>query len=264
VAKPRFTKHFYLARLQFLGFRYHGWQKQVTGHKTIQEMLDRTLRFIVGENNSKTLGASRTDAMVSAEDFVCKITTKVPMDAIDLLAALNLNLPQDIRVLELVQTVDDRNIIDESKTKTYRYYFCNEQKANPMISPYMTNFKDDLDFDLMMQAAKIFEGDHDFKRFCYRPTPDKTFKRNVEYSNLSINEDLTASFFPKKSYVFEVKSEGFMRHQIRIMMGALILVGSKKLSIDELKESLLGESFERIPLIASASGLKLYKTDFTF
>lgn len=247
-----------------MGFRYHGWQKQKSGHKTIQEMLDKTLWFMLGEYNSKTLGASRTDAMVSADDFVCKITTKVEVSAKELFDGLNQNLPQDIKVMDLVQTDVDRNIIDESKTKTYRYYFCNELKANPMISPFMTNFKDNLDFDLIKEAAHIFKGEHDFKRFCYRPTPDKTFAREIESSSVYENTDLIGSFFPVNSYVFEVKAKGFMRHQVRIMMGALILIGSKKLTIDELKESLLGESFERIPLIAPASGLKLFKTDFTF
>lgn len=264
MAKLKYTPRFFLVRLQFLGFRYHGWQKQKTGHKTIQEMLDKTLWFILGEYNSKTLGASRTDAMVSADDFICKITTKVETTAETLLTELNKNLPQDIRVLDIIQTQKDRNIIDESKTKTYHYYFCNEEKANPMISPYMTNFIDDLDFELVKEAAKVFEGHHDFKRFCYRPTPKKIFKREVLSSLVKENDELTASFFPKKSYIFEVKAQGFMRHQVRIMMGALILVGSKKMTLDDLKECLLGESFERVPLIAPASGLKLFKTDFNF
>ena len=264
VAKPKFTKYFFLARIQFLGFRYHGWQKQKTGHKTVQEMLDKTLWFILGYFNSKTLGASRTDAMVSADDFICKITTKVEITQEELFTKLNENLPQDIKLLELVQTSTDRNIIDESKTKTYHYYFCNEEKANPMISPYMTNFVDQLDFDLIKEAAKVFEGAHDFKKFCYRPNADKIFKRKIQSASVKENDILVANFFPKRSFYFEIIAQGFLRHQVRIMMGALILVGSKKMTIGELKESLLGEDFQRIPLIAPASGLKLYKTDFTF
>lgn len=264
MAKPRFTKYFFLTRIQFLGFRYHGWQKQKTGHKTIQEMIDKTLWFILGERNAKTLGASRTDAMVSADDFICKITTKVEISADELFQKLNENLPHDIRVLELSQTSTDRNIIDESKTKTYHYYFCNGKKANPMISPYMTNFVDQLDFDLMKEAAKAFEGPHDFKKFCYRPNADKTFKRTIQSASVKENDVLVANFFPEQSFYFEVIAQGFLRHQVRIMMGALILVGSKKMTIEELKESLLGEDYQRVPLIAPASGLKLYKTDFTF
>lgn len=217
---------------------------------------------MLGENNAKTLGASRTDAMVSADDFVCKITTKVQISAQELIIGLNKNLPQDIRILKISQTLKDRNIIDEAKTKTYRYYFCNEQSPNPMISPFMTNFYDHLDIELVKKAAQYFEGAHDFKRFCYKPHADKVFNRVIDSSRVIDNDQMSASFFPKTSYIFEVKAKGFMRHQVRIMMGALVLVGSNELSLEQLKESLLGENFERIPLIAPASGLKLFKTDF--
>ena len=43
-------KFFYLIELQFLGFRYHGWQKQ-KDVKTVQHMLDRTLHFILEHEN---------------------------------------------------------------------------------------------------------------------------------------------------------------------------------------------------------------------
>lgn len=264
MAKVQYKKYFFLGRLQFLGFRYHGWQKQKTGHKTIQEMLDKTLWFILGEYNAKTLGASRTDAMVSADDFIFKITTKVEVCAKELFKKINDNLPQDIKLIELQNVDKDRNIIDESKTKTYHYYFCNEYRPNPMISPFMTNFHDQLDIELVKSAANLFEGFHDFKKFCYRPNENKIFKREIAESYVETNQNLKGSFFPETSFVFVVKAAGFLRHQVRIMMGAIILVGSKRMTLEDLKTALEGNDYERIPLIAPASGLKLYKTDFTF
>ena len=58
-------RFFYLVNVQFLGYRFHGWQKQ-PNTKTVHLMIDRTLKYILGEQKFKTLGAGRTDAMVSA------------------------------------------------------------------------------------------------------------------------------------------------------------------------------------------------------
>ena len=65
-------RKFYLLELQFLGFRFHGWQKQIDV-KTVQFMLDRTLTTVLGEKHFKTLGASRTDSMVSANHHFCQL-----------------------------------------------------------------------------------------------------------------------------------------------------------------------------------------------
>jgi tRNA pseudouridine38-40 synthase len=38
---------YYLITLQYLGFRYHGWQKQ-PDKPTVERMVTRTLRFVLG------------------------------------------------------------------------------------------------------------------------------------------------------------------------------------------------------------------------
>ena len=50
-------KFYYLVKVQFLGYRFHGWQKQ-PNTKTVHLMIDRTLNYILGEQSFKTLGAS--------------------------------------------------------------------------------------------------------------------------------------------------------------------------------------------------------------
>ena len=58
---------YYLVKVQFLGYRFHGWQKQ-PNTKTVHLMIDRTLNYILRDQSFKTLGAGRTDAMVSANE----------------------------------------------------------------------------------------------------------------------------------------------------------------------------------------------------
>ena len=42
-------RFYYLVKLQFLGFRFSGWQKQ-PGQKTVEQMLQKTLKFILRPN----------------------------------------------------------------------------------------------------------------------------------------------------------------------------------------------------------------------
>ena len=48
--------YYYLIEVQYLGFRYHGWAKQ-PNVKTVQGMINRTLKFILGDLAFKTIQA---------------------------------------------------------------------------------------------------------------------------------------------------------------------------------------------------------------
>lgn len=250
-------RYYYLIKFQYLGFRFHGWQKQKLTNKTVQGMLERTIRFIVDHDNFKTLGASRTDAMVSAFESLAVLTINEELNIDDFFIKLNKNLPQDIKALDFSETTEDFRVINDSKLKTYHYYFTNDEKPSPFTAPFMTNFKDELDIELMQKGAKVFEGFHNFSRYCFRPTPTKKYERSVDFCEVRLNTELTANFFPEKTYVLEVKGNGFLRNQIRLMMGALVMLGSKQISIEDLKESLIGEEFRLFAFVAPASGLFL-------
>lgn len=256
-------KYHYLLELEYLGFRLHGWQKQSTTHRTVQGMLDRTLITVLEHENFKTLGASRTDAMVSSLSSLCKLTIKDDDIDPDLLKnKLNSNLPADIKIKNLSRTTEELRIINDPKEKEYHYYFCNDSAASPMIAPYMVNYLEQLDLELMQKAAKIFEGAHNFKNYCYRANENKQFERVVDFCEVKVNDILSASFFPEISYVFIVKGKGFMRHQVRMMIAAIVMVGSGQISLDQLAESLKGEEINFKIFVAPSSGLQLYKTKF--
>ena len=54
-----FRKRFYyLLKIQYLGFRYHGWQKQPK-LLTVERMLQRTLQFVLQRNTFKLLGSRK-------------------------------------------------------------------------------------------------------------------------------------------------------------------------------------------------------------
>ena len=83
-------KYYYLIHIQYLGFRYHGWLKQ-PGLKTIESMIEKTIRFVLDHTNFKILGSSRTDAKVSANHSAFELFVSDPLD-IDQLVSITIKM----------------------------------------------------------------------------------------------------------------------------------------------------------------------------
>jgi len=111
----QYKRFYYLIQLQYLGFRYHGWQKQ-PGVLTVEHMLHKTLNFILEDQRFKVLAAGRTDAMVSAnQTYIELFVYEDELDLETFLDQFNKNLPQDIRALSIEETTADFNISSASK-----------------------------------------------------------------------------------------------------------------------------------------------------
>ncbi len=256
------TRYFYVITIQFLGYRFHGWQKQ-PNVKTVHLMIDRTLKFILDKTKFKTLGAGRTDAMVSANEAAFELFIEEPIkDFILFMADFNLNLPQDIRALSIKEVDADFNIIQSSKTKEYLYLFSQGTKNHPFCAPLLTTILEPLDIEIMKKGAKLFQGRHNFKTYCYKPTHNGTYNRKIILCELLENDIFTANFFPEDTYLLKIQGKGFMRNQIRLMMGGLIKLGRGEITLEYIERSLLKESKEVMDYIAPASGLILNKIEF--
>ncbi|RLJ68901.1 tRNA pseudouridine38-40 synthase [Lacinutrix venerupis] len=258
-----FTKKFYyLIKLQYLGYRFHGWQKQ-PDVKTLHLMVDRTLNFILEGKRFKSLASGRTDAMVSAEETAIELFVYEEIgNKNDFLKLFNTNLPQDIRALSIKEVDEKFNIINNPKVKEYIYLFAFGDKFHPFCAPILTTILDDLDVEIMKKGAKLFEGEHYLKTYCYKPSDNGIYNREVLTCEIVENTIYTANFFPKKSYLLRVRGKGFMRNQIRLMMGTLIDLGKGKLTLDDIEASLKPNNTIKMEYIAPASGLILKSLDF--
>ncbi|WP_435313384.1 tRNA pseudouridine(38-40) synthase TruA [Cellulophaga fucicola] len=256
-------KQYYLIRLQFLGYRFSGWQKQ-PGYKTVEGMLTKTLKFILPERQCKILGAGRTDAKVSALDAAFELFLEGdPLeDLVFFKKDFNKNLPSDIRIISVKHVKEKFNIIQHSKEKEYVYLFSYGEKNHPYTAPFMANVQEELDLELMKTAAKLFVGTHNFKSFTAKPKENGKFIRTINSSEIKENTILTANFFPEKSYAFHIKGEGFMRYQVRMLMGALIQLGKGEIAITEIENALKIDSTTKFSFVAPGSGLMLHSLDF--
>ncbi len=255
-------KFFYLIHIQYLGFRFHGWAKQPQV-KTVHLLLDKTLRFVFGHTDFKTMGTSRTDALVSANHSAFELFINKPIEGFEeFMITFNKNLPADIRGLKIEEVDEKFNILNTPKTKTYEYIFAFGQKAHPFSAPLVGFFQMNLDIELMQKGAELFLGTHDFGTYCTKPSENTQFEREILISEISENTKYTANFFPEKSYIYTISSKGFMRNQVRLMMGQLVLLGAGEISMNYFQTLLEKRQEEPLTFIAPASGLILDSVDF--
>lgn len=227
-------------------------------------MLVKTLKFVIPQARFKMLGAGRTDAKVSALEAAFELFLEdgpIP-DLSKFLEDCNKNLPPDIKMINIDKVDNNFNIIQHSKSKEYIYLFSFGAKNHPYCAPFMANHIGPLDIDLMRQAAPLFQGVHNFKAYTSRPRTNTQMVRKIDSCKIRDNTVLKANFFPKKSYALHVEGAGFMRYQIRMIMGALIQLGRGELSLEMIKASLEENTEVQITYVAPGSGLLLHRLQF--
>ncbi len=255
-------KHTYLLSISFLGFRLHGWQKQ-PNLKTVHFVVDKTLKFVLGKTRFKTVGVGRTDAKVSANKYPLQLFVDELLNMDSFLTLFNQNSPADLQLLT-VQKIKDTsfNIIQHPKIKEYHYQFSNQGKNHPFCAPVMTGYSD-LNIEVMKMGAKMFEGTHYFGAYCSKPSEETKLIRTIESCEIIKNTHLKGSFFPKDSFALIVRGQGFLRYQIRLMMGALVQLGIGEIHIGDIQDSLIEKEERQILThIAPGSGLILNSVEF--
>ncbi len=251
----------YLFWVQYLGYRYHGWQKQ-EGLKTVQGRIEKSAKFVLGHKDFMTLGASRTDAGVSCNKGAFELFNIDSLDTEIFGAELNRYLPDDIRILKSQTVPLEFNIIQDVVAKEYRYYFVSGEKFHPFAAANLTYVKQELDIDLMNAALNLFLGKHDFRRFCTHNKITENFVREIFEAELKPDSTNHGYFFPKNIFCLRVKGSGFLSHQVRVMIGALLEVGQGKLGISDIGDALTSGETSPISPKAPSQGLVLEEVWF--
>lgn len=255
-------KFYYLVHIQYLGFRFHGWAKQPK-LKTLHQMVDKTMFFMFGEGTTKTIGCSRTDSKVSASHYVFELFIDKPIADFDqFIKEFDSNSPSDMRGLKIEETTADFNIIQSAKMKEYVYLFAFGEKAHPFAAPMVTTLPEVLDLELMKVGALLFEGEHNFVRYCTKPSPNTQFVRTIDFCQIEKNTIYSANFFPKDTYLLRIKSKGFMRYQVRLIMGQLFQLGKGLITLNDIETSLNGKDKSYFNEIAPQSSLILESITF--
>lgn len=232
------------------GSRFHGFQRQLN-LRTVQGEIEKVLKIICKE--VITIHPSgRTDKNVHAYGQVFHFDSKLDIKKENWQRAINALLPKDIYIKD-VEIVDNNfHARFSAKKKEYRYLISIDE-YNPLRSQYVCFIKHKLDISKIQQALKLFVGTHDFASFSSGQHPEKDKVRTIYEAKLNQNG---------KELEFIFVGNGFLRYQVRIMMGTLIEIGLGKKDISIIEYLFNNYDRAKARYTAEPQGLYLYKVEY--
>src|SRR5207253_6758050 len=149
--------------LAYDGTRFVGWQRQAEG-EWIQGLLEEALAKLEGRPVT-VHGAGRTDAGVHALGQVASAQVTFTHEPATIRRAVNAMLPEEIRVLDVVDAPDSFHARFNARSKTYRYQLRIGEVGDPFTHAFVWQLRETLDVDAMRTAAAALVGTHDFAAF---------------------------------------------------------------------------------------------------
>lgn len=230
--------------IAYNGTNFLGSQTQKNSKNTILGELEHVLCQL--NIDSKVVASGRTDRGVHANGQVCHID--LPLfwsDLKKLKKVINEMLPPSILVKSIKAVGNDFHARYSAKKRVYRYII-KESSKDPFIESFVT-LLESVDFSKLSKNIKLFEGEYDFRFFMKSGSDVKSTKRTV----------YKAFAYRHKGYIIlNFEANGFLRSQIRMMVGALLA-----LDADKIKEQLLCEKNHKIRP-AKSNGLYLAKIKY--
>lgn len=235
----------YLIDFSYSGANFSGYQKQ-PGKRTIQDEIEKVLSSI-NNNSVKLTSSGRTDALVNAIHQKAHFDLDKKIGAYKLNGALNSYLPDDIYVNSVTKVDNLFHARYMVKSKTYEYLI-NTGDYNPLLRTHVYQYCKPLNIRKMKEAVKYFIGKHDFTTFV--SAEDKKEDKVREIYDASVDE---------KEGIIKItfKGSGFLKYQVRNMVGTLIKIGEEKVLPDIILSLLEKKDRKCAFLCAPAQGLTL-------
>ncbi len=233
----------------YLGTGYHGWQRQAR-QVTVQGELERALATLAGGRTVAVVGAGRTDAGVhaAAQTAHVDLPTSIPPEGV--VRALNHLLPGDIRVRTASRVSSTFHARNNALAKRYTYRARWRETVYPWQSLRTAVVQPPQDLASMTAAARLLPGKHDWASFTVPyPAANSTVRMLFRVSLWERREGLDLEFV----------GEGFLRYQVRRVVGALFEVGWNRRSVNELQTLIEAPAPGSSLWTAPAQGLTLEK-----
>lgn len=229
------------------GFNYMGFQVQ-GDLDTIESRLVNAIKEMTGKI-VKIYPSGRTDRYVNAKAQVFHFDTDLEIRPYGWKSGINDFLPVDIHITDV-------EIVDESfharfsaLKKEYRYYIrkTDYDVFTYRYAPYIPK----LDVSKMAEALNAFVGTHDFKGFASAQIDKRKDTVKTIYE-VKLNE-----YDDFLEFIFI--GSGFLKYQVRRMMGIIIEIGRGKENIDKILQILENPDPSVSHKIADGRGLFLEK-----
>lgn len=237
----------YFIEVSYKGSHYSGFQKQQNAN-SVQAELEKAMEIFYRQKIELT-GSSRTDAGVHAlQNFFHFDTDKIIEDG-----SYNINaiLPDDIVAKRIFPVAENAHCRFDAISREYHYYIY--QKKDPFLQDRACYVPYPVDLALLQQAATEIKQHKDFTSFSKRNTQVHTFHCNIYKSEWVQENDCL---------IYKVKANRFLRGMVKGLVGTMLLVGKKKIGLDEFKAIIESKDCSKADFSVPSDGLFLCEVAF--
>ncbi len=220
----------YLIRLQYIGNRFYGFQKQ-PGLLTVQGAVEEALSIIFQEKIN-TVGSARTDRGVNALNQYMNFYTNKNIEQDYLKRKMNSILFRKGICIKDISNVDlNFHARKSAKEKVYAYIISQKPLESMFMLPYVYFYNEVVNYEFFNIAAKGLLGKHDFSIFANIDRSQHERDTFCEMRRIDLED--RGNYF-----LFYFSGDRFLYHMVRRMVYYLL-----KASSGHIDEGVLQDPF---------------------
>lgn len=237
--------------VEYEGTNYAGWQRQKNA-LSVQQVLEEAVLAATGRE-VRMVGAGRTDAGVHALGQCAHFDIETTIPPEKLSYALNLVLPEDIRVRESRRVPDGFHVLRDAHRKHYRYAIYNAEHACAVNRQVYAHVRQPLDEKQMQAAAMYLKGKHDFASFQAAGSPVMDTVRTIYAIEVRRVGECV---------YLDVIGNGFLYNMVRIIVGTLLEIGKGRRPAGWMSDVLEAKDRSAAGPTAPAKGLVMVSVEY--
>ena len=241
----------YFIKFSYNGTNYHGWQSQPNA-VSVQETLGKAVSIILN-SEIELMGAGRTDTGVHAKIMYAHFDSEKEFDSENIIHKLNSYLPKDIAVFKIISVHDDAHARFDATKRTYEYHI--NTVKDVFLQDQSWYYHQELDVNLMNKAAAELMYHIDFQCFSKVNTDVKTFNCNISEAYWKQENN---------TLIFTISADRFLRNMVRAIVGTLLNVGLKKITIDDFITIIKSKNRNEAGFSVPAQGLYLTAIEYKY
>lgn len=238
--------------VEFDGRPFMGWQRQPHG-PTVQAAIETAI-FAITQETVTVHSAGRTDAGVHAVAMAAHVDITRMINPFALIEGVNAKLrPLPVAILACEAVADDWHARFSCIRRRYRYQIINRRAPLTFNAGLIWRVRKPLDVPAMHGVAQTLIGLHDFTTFrsahCQSASPIKTLDRLDVVRDGDVID-------------CQVIARSFLHHQVRSMVGCLMLVGTGDWSAEDFAAALAAKDRSALGFNAPPDGLYFVGADY--
>lgn len=237
--------------VEYDGTRFAGSQFQ-PGRATVQSELENAIEGLLGARARVAL-AGRTDAGVHARGQVAAFAAECSYETTEMRRALNARLPEDVAVRAVAEAPPGFDPRRDAVSRWYQYRVLLTPVRSPLARQRAWQVRGRLCLELVREALSELVGERDFASFAAKPAwRARTVRRMTRAEVRGGGGEM----------VFDFEATSFLPHQVRLMTGAVVAVGLRRLGMDEFRDLLVRPRTGMAGPMAPPQGLCLQRVTY--